>query len=83
MTVHTDDQVTMMETGDPGTEERLKCSKEFFFDENVTNLCRPTCGEFHQTKIGIQALENTTVCICFMASVTMFILALTLQRNTL
>lgn len=78
-----EDQMMMKENDGSGAQEQLKCSKGFFFDENVTNLCRPACGEFRQTKIEIQALENATICICFIASVAMFILALTVQRNTL
>ena len=62
--------------------EILMCSDGFFFDENVTNLCRPTCGEFNPTSIGIQIVHRGAISISFIASVLMFILALAVQRET-
>lgn len=70
---------------DPGHSSQLayECSEGFFFDENGTRLCRPICGEINPKHIALQVLENASVCACFVASVLMFALALTVQRDSL
>ena len=65
------------------SDDLLVCSEGFFFDENVTNLCRPVCGEFNPTPYGVEILEKISVCIGFLASVILIVLALTVQKKTL
>ena len=67
----------------PDGSNQFICSEGFFFDENETRLCRPICGEINPKHIGLQVLENVAICVCFIASVLMFILALTVQRDSL
>lgn len=62
---------------------QLVCSDGFYFDEDETRLCRPICGEINPKHIGLQILENASICICFIASVLMFILALSVQKDSL
>jgi hypothetical protein len=61
---------------------QIVCSEGFYF-ENVTNLCRPTCGEVFVASIGVQVVERTAISISFVASVVVFVLALTVQREML
>jgi hypothetical protein len=61
---------------------QIVCSDGFYFD-NVTNLCRPTCGEVLVVPIGVQVVERTAISISFVSSVVVFILALTVQRDVL
>ena len=62
--------------------DKLVCSDGFFFDENVTNFCKPTCGELNLQPIGVM-VQRGAVSISFIASILMFILALTVERETL
>ena len=64
-------------------DDILECAEGFFFDENRTELCRPTCGEFGTTPLSVQIVEDVCVCICFIASIIVFIMALTVQRDSL
>lgn len=59
------------------------CSEEFFFDENVTNICRPICGELNPVPLGVQILYKISVVIGSIAAVTVIILALAVQREKL
>ena len=63
--------------------KRLVCSEGFFFDENATQLCRPICGEFNRLPLSVQIVEQMCVCICFIGSIMLFIMALTVQRESL
>ena len=78
------DQV-MPSTGNQSFEEdiELDCLEGFFFDKNVSNLCRPICGEFNPTPLVVTIVEDVFIVACFIASIMMFILALTVQRKTL
>ena len=64
-------------------DDILECAEGFFFDENRTELCRPTCGEFGTTPLSVQIVEDVCACICFIASIIVFIMALTVQRDSL
>ena len=61
----------------------LNCSEAFFFDENVTNRCRPICGEFSTIPLGALIIERGALVIGFIAAATVLVLAVTVQRDTL
>ena len=63
--------------------DQLICSEGFYFDVNATNLCRPTCGEFFPVGFASLIIIRSAVSISFVASVVMFILALTIQREVM
>lgn len=63
-------------------DQLMECSEGFYYD-NGTGLCRPECGMFGKISNGLAILERVAIFIGLIASVTMFVLALTLQRNTL
>ncbi len=59
------------------------CSGGFFFDENVTNLCRPICGETNPLPLAIVITQRVSIIIGVIASLVVFILALTVQKKSL
>ncbi len=61
----------------------LVCSEGFYFDENGTDVCRPRCGEFLHEPLAVIISEVTATCVGLISSVTLIVLALTLQRDTL
>ncbi len=65
------------------SNEPFVCSEGFFYDQNGTGFCRPKCGEFGYKQLGIVIPERIAMCISLIASVIVFILALTYQRSTL
>ena len=65
------------------SNEPLMCSEGFYYDQNGTGFCRPKCGIFGYKKLGIVIPERIALCISLIASVIMFILALTYQKSTL
>ena len=68
----------------PGQQrDQLNCSKDFFYDENVTNFCRPICEQFTPIPLGAQVLEHAAIVTAFIFSIIMFILALTVHRDLL
>ena len=61
-----------------------ECAENFFFKESGTvyvSTCVPICGEFSYFKREIRILDNVLMCVCFIASVTMIVIALTIQRK--
>ena len=78
------DQVMPPSTGNQSSgDAKLNCLKGFYFDENVTRLCRPICGEFNPTPLPIRIIEEAFIYMCFIGSIVMFIQALTVQRDKL
>ena len=77
------EQATIAPGNETSLDGQLVCSEGFYFDENGTNLCRPTCGEFFAPSLSAQIIQRTAVTISFITSVLMFILALTVQREVL
>ena len=61
----------------------LDCSDEFFYDENGTGLCRPLCGRLNQKPLGTKILRPVSACVGIISAVIVFILALTVQRESL
>ena len=59
------------------------CSDGFFFDANVTNICRPICGGFSPTPLFLQILYKISIVVGIIAAVIVVILALTVQREKL
>lgn len=67
----------------PGNQlQSSDCSDGFFLDADI-NICRPTCGEFFPTPLVIQIIIDIFIVVCIIASVIVFILALTLLRKSL
>ena len=64
------------------SSDPLVCGEGFFFDENGTNLCRPTCGEFNPLSYGIVLTLRLFIAVCLAASLIMFVLVV-IQRKTL
>ena len=59
-----------------------ECAENFFFKESGNvSACVPICGEFSFFKREIRILDNVVMCVCFIASVTMIVIALTIQRK--
>lgn len=67
----------------PLNDQPLTCPNGFFHDSNGTGICRPECGHFQSLSLFPLILERMSVCVGFIASVIMIVLALTLQRKTL
>lgn len=63
---------------------RTQCSAGFEVDENGTNLCIPICGEFNPTSsVTVRnILEKVFTSLGFTSSVIIFVLALTVQRES-
>lgn len=61
------------------------CSDGFYLDDgqNGTNTCRPDCGQFLKKPFVRQFFENTAICVSIIASITVFVLAVTVQRKTM
>ena len=59
------------------------CNEGYFFDENDTKLCRPTCGVVGYKSLGLIVVERIAICICFVASVVQLVVAVTVQRDTM
>lgn len=59
------------------------CSEGFFFDKNVTNLCRPICGEFNPLVHAAVIFEIASLFVASIASVVVIVLALTARRKTM
>ena len=79
----TEQATTIAPGNETSLDGQLVCSEGFYFDENGTNLCRPTCGEFFPASLSAQIIQRTALAISFITSVLMFILALTVQREVL
>ena len=79
------DQVMPPSTGNQssGDDIQLDCIESFYFDENVTRLCRPICGEFSPVPLAVTIVEDILTIMSFIATIVMFILALTVQRDKL
>ena len=59
-----------------------ECAENFFFNENGTiSTCVPICGEFSFIEREIRILHKVVVSVCFIASVTMIVITLTIQRK--
>ena len=59
----------------------LECAENFFFNENGSAICVPICGEFSFIKREIRIFNKVVVSVCFIASVTMIVITLTIQRK--
>ena len=64
------------------SNDQLVCGEGFFFDENGTDSCRPTCGEFNPLPYSIVVTLRLFIAVCLAASVIMFVLVV-IQRKTL
>ena len=63
-------------------EQPLECPEKFFFNENGSvSFCVPICGEFSFFKREMRILHKVVMCVCFIASVTMIVITLTIQRK--
>ena len=63
-------------------EQPLECPENFFFNVNGSvSFCVPICGEFSLIKREIRILHKVVMCVCFIASVTMIVITLTIQRK--
>ena len=60
----------------------LECPENYFSNENGSvSICVPICGEFSYFDREIRILHKVVVCVCFIASVTMIVITLTIQRK--
>ena len=57
-----------------------ECPENFFF-QNGSLTCAPICGEFSLLKHEIRIYHKVFMCVCFIASVTMIVISLTIQRK--
>ena len=77
-------EFTLFESQTTGSQDsEMVCSKGFFYDANVSNTCRPLCGEFNPTShfsLIILAISSITGII---ATVVVIINAITVQRKKL
>ena len=58
------------------------CSETFFFDED-TELCRPLCADFNPSSTFVIVLQRVLICIGFIFSIVVLLLAVTTHRDTL
>ena len=65
------------------TLNELECSNGFYFDVNRSGLCLPECGEFSLIPLPVYILGCVIVVVCFISSMIMIIIALTIERHTL
>ena len=61
----------------------LNCSDGFFFDENMTEICIPECGEFNPRYDAVVYIEEIAVFVGFVAAIILLILAFTFLRKSL
>ena len=59
------------------------CSDGFYHDENGTGLCRPLCGEYNPKPLVFKVVDFFAACVGITSSVTIFVLAFTIQRESL